>query len=127
MPAKQPATRRYKSMQRRAVVKKPQANVHRNTAIQQCVHAELSRYYEMLDGEAPLDLYRMVMQQTEAALLTSVLEECRGNHVTLPSRLFTEFSGQFRSGSRQDFRNLGKSKLLTSSATQASLSGTRCS
>jgi len=79
MPAKQPATRRYKSMQRRAVVKKPQAKVHRNTAIQQCVHAELSRYFEMLDGEAPLDLYRMVMQQTEAALLTSVLEECRGN------------------------------------------------
>ena len=79
MPAKQPATRRYKSMQRRAVVKKPQENVHRNTAIQQCVHSELSRYFEMLDGEAPLDLYRMVMQQTEAALLSSVLEECRGN------------------------------------------------
>ena len=31
---------------------------------------------------------------------------------------FVEFSGQFCSGSRQDFRKLGKSKLLTSSATQ---------
>ena len=31
---------------------------------------------------------------------------------------FEKFSGQFCSGSRQDFRKLGESKLLTSSATK---------
>jgi len=53
--------------------------MHKDTVIQQCVHAELNRYFDMLDGESPHDLYRMVMQQTEAALLASVLKECRGN------------------------------------------------
>ena len=73
MPAKQPATRRYKSMQRRAIVKKPDTKVHRNTAIQQCVHAELSRYFEMLDGEAPLDLYRMVTVSYTHLTLPTIL------------------------------------------------------
>lgn len=73
-----PVKRIYKSMQRRTV-KKRRAKIHRETAIQQCVHAELRRYFDLLDGEAPHDLYRMVMQQTEAALFSSVLEECHGN------------------------------------------------
>ena len=49
------------------------------TALQRCVNSELERYFEMLDGEAPHDLHRMVMHQVESALFKYVLEECRGN------------------------------------------------
>ncbi len=49
------------------------------TALQRCVNEELERYFEMLDGQAPHDLHRMVMQQVESALIDHVLQECRGN------------------------------------------------
>ena len=49
------------------------------TALQRCVRDELARYFALLDGEPPSDLYRMVMQQVEASLLESVLRECGGN------------------------------------------------
>lgn len=49
------------------------------TAIQQCVHDELRRYFEMLDGEDPRRLHKMVMGQVESALFAYVMEECRGN------------------------------------------------
>ena len=51
----------------------------RETAIQRCVKAELQRYFELLDGEPPNDLYRMVMQQVERSLLDTVLQQCGGN------------------------------------------------
>ena len=51
----------------------------RETAIQRCVKAELQRYFELLDGEPPNDLYRMVMQQVERSLLDTVLQQCDGN------------------------------------------------
>ena len=51
----------------------------RETAIQRCVKAELQRYFELLDGEPPNDLYRMVMQQVERSLLDTVLQRCDGN------------------------------------------------
>ncbi len=50
-----------------------------DTALQRCVNSELERYFEMLDGEVPHDLHRMVMRQVESALITYVLDECRGN------------------------------------------------
>lgn len=50
-----------------------------DTALQRCVNSELERYFEMLDGEVPRDLHRMVMRQVESALITHVLDECRGN------------------------------------------------
>lgn len=49
------------------------------TALQRCVNSELDRYFEMLDGEVPHDLHRMVMRQVESALISYVLAECRGN------------------------------------------------
>ncbi len=49
------------------------------TALQRCVNDELQRYFEMLDGQAPHDLHRMVMQQVESALIDYVMDECRGN------------------------------------------------
>jgi Fis family transcriptional regulator len=33
----------------------------------------------MLDGEKPSGLYRMVIRQTEHALLDTVMQECGGN------------------------------------------------
>lgn len=49
------------------------------TAIQRCVREELDRYFALLDGEPPSDLYRLVMHQVEASLIGSVLRECNGN------------------------------------------------
>ncbi|MFK7995658.1 MAG: helix-turn-helix domain-containing protein [Granulosicoccus sp.] len=49
------------------------------TAIEKCVQNELRRYFDMLDGEEPANLYRMVMRQAECALISMVMEECRGN------------------------------------------------
>ena len=49
------------------------------SAIQQCVHDELNRYFQMLDGEAPRELHRLLMGQVESALFAYVMEECRGN------------------------------------------------
>ena len=51
----------------------------RTTAIEQCVQHELSRYFDMLDGEEPAHLYRMVMRQAENAVIRKVMAECRGN------------------------------------------------
>ncbi len=51
----------------------------RVTAIEQCVQNELRRYFEMLDGEEPANLYRMVIRQTEHAMISMVMDECRGN------------------------------------------------
>lgn len=49
------------------------------TAISCCVQDELVRYFDMLDGEKPSGLYRMVIRQAEHALLTAVMRECGGN------------------------------------------------
>lgn len=54
-------------------------HVKEETALQQCVNSELERYFELLDGETPRDLHRMVMRQVESALIDYVLRECRGN------------------------------------------------
>ena len=40
---------------------------------------ELRRYFDMLDGEEPSNLYRMVVKQVEYALIDMVMQECRGN------------------------------------------------
>ena len=49
------------------------------TAIQRCIHNELRRYFEMLDGESPRELHKLVMSQVETALFAYVMDECRGN------------------------------------------------
>ena len=56
-----------------------QYNQPRATAIEQCVQHELRRYFDMLDGEEPSNLYRMVINQVEHALVGMVMQECRGN------------------------------------------------
>lgn len=49
------------------------------TAIACCVKEELVRYFDMLDGEPPSGLYRLVIRQAEHALLRMVMQECNGN------------------------------------------------
>ncbi len=50
-----------------------------NTPIQDCIEKELSRYFDLLDGQPPNELYRMVMSQVEHSLFKYVLEECGNN------------------------------------------------
>lgn len=57
----------------------PNDNQSRSTAIEQCVQQELRRYFDMLDGEEPANLYRMVIRQAEEAVVSMVMQECRGN------------------------------------------------
>jgi len=76
MPQKNSTARLRKS---KSSVSKSQAARTSRTAIECCVQEELERYFEMLDGQAPADLYRMVIRQVESALLHSVLQECGGN------------------------------------------------
>ena len=49
------------------------------TTIQRCVEQELTRYFELLDGQPPHDLHRMVMSQVESTLIKFVLDECGNN------------------------------------------------
>lgn len=56
-----------------------QSSQSRTTAIEECVQHELRRYFDMLDGEEPSNLYRMVVRQVEHALIDMVMQECRGN------------------------------------------------
>lgn len=49
------------------------------TAITTCVQQELRRYFDMLDGEEPANVYHLVMRQAEFALIDSVMQECGGN------------------------------------------------
>lgn len=47
--------------------------------LRRCVVEELERYFQVLEGEAPCDLYKMVIGETECALLQYVLERTGGN------------------------------------------------
>ena len=49
------------------------------TPITHCVREELRRYFDMLDGQVPANVYHMVMRQAEHALIDSVMRECGGN------------------------------------------------
>ena len=51
----------------------------RTTVIGQCIEKELKRYFALLEGQPPADVYRLVMRQAEAAVIRTVLDECGGN------------------------------------------------
>lgn len=50
-----------------------------DTPLKRCVAEELERYFTALEGETPLSLHRMVMGETEQALLQFVLARTGGN------------------------------------------------
>lgn len=49
------------------------------TVIEQSIEQELKRYFALLEGQPPADVYRLVMRQAEAAVIRTVLAECGGN------------------------------------------------
>lgn len=51
----------------------------RCSPLQGHVEKELRHYFSILDGQAPSDLYELVMGQVEETLLKVVLEKCDGN------------------------------------------------
>ncbi len=53
--------------------------INGNAALQQCVVAELDKYFAMLEGHPPNDLYKLVITQVETALFSYVLEACGNN------------------------------------------------
>lgn len=50
-----------------------------DTPLKRAVSQELERYFDALDGERPCGLYKMVIGETELALLQFVLERTGGN------------------------------------------------
>lgn len=50
-----------------------------STAIERCVQAELQRYLELLEGDEPSNLYRMVVRQAEHAVIEMAMQQCGGN------------------------------------------------
>ncbi|MEM7291984.1 MAG: helix-turn-helix domain-containing protein [Pseudomonadota bacterium] len=51
----------------------------KRTPLKDCVEKELQGYFELLDGQKPGDLYKMVIGETEQALLDFVLRKTDGN------------------------------------------------
>ncbi|WP_374339204.1 Fis family transcriptional regulator [Methyloversatilis sp.] len=47
--------------------------------IAECVRHSLERYFRDLDGEAPSDIYGMVLRQMERPMLEVVMREAEGN------------------------------------------------
>jgi len=49
------------------------------TPLKRCVVEELARYFDALEDQPPCDLYKMVIGETEQALLQFVLDRAGGN------------------------------------------------
>ena len=43
------------------------------------VKRAIKRYYRNLDGESPIELYKLTLSQIEPPLLEVVLKKCKGN------------------------------------------------
>ena len=56
-----------------------QKKINGHNAIAEAVEKSLSEYFYHLDGEAPDDIYRMVIDNVEKALLASVMQRTEGN------------------------------------------------
>lgn len=59
--------------------RQPGCGATSETPLKRCVAEELERYFDALEGEQPCDLYRMVIRETEQALLQYVLAHTGGN------------------------------------------------
>lgn len=59
--------------------RQPACSATSETPLKRCVAEELERYFDELEGEQPCDLYRMVIRETEQALLQYVLAHTGGN------------------------------------------------
>lgn len=53
--------------------------INGHNAIAEAVEKSLNEYFFHLDGETPDDIYRMVIDNVEKALLTNVMQRADGN------------------------------------------------
>ncbi|HEV56971.1 MAG TPA: DNA-binding transcriptional regulator Fis [Phycisphaerales bacterium] len=53
----------------------------------EAVKQALERYFEHLDGHAPGELYRMVLEEVERPLLDCVMRHCGGNQTRAAEHL----------------------------------------
>ena len=53
----------------------------------EAVKAALERYFEHLDGHAPGELYRMVIEEVERPMLECVMRHCGGNQTRAAEHL----------------------------------------
>ena len=53
--------------------------INGHSAIAEAVDKSLNEYFRHLDGETPDDIYRMVIDNVEKALLANVMERAEGN------------------------------------------------
>ena len=53
--------------------------INGHNAIAEAVEKSLNEYFFHLDGETPDDVYRMVIDNVEKALLTNVMQRADGN------------------------------------------------
>ena len=56
-----------------------QKKINGHNAIAEAVDKSLNEYFFHLDGEAPDDVYRMVIDNVEKALLANVMQRVEGN------------------------------------------------
>ena len=56
-----------------------QKKINGHNAIAEAVDTSLNEYFFHLDGEAPDDVYRMVIDNVEKALLANVMQRVEGN------------------------------------------------
>ena len=54
-------------------------NTNQQEPLREAVRDALAHYFDQLDGTAPNDLYRLVMQQVEQPLLEVVMDRTGGN------------------------------------------------
>jgi Fis family transcriptional regulator, factor for inversion stimulation protein len=81
--------------------------------LSECVREAVNRYFAQLEGEAPINLYEMVLEEIEAPLLESVMHFTRGNQ-SKAARLLGLSRGTLRTKLRQyfDSRKPGKHEDL---------------
>ena len=56
-----------------------QKKINGHNAIAEAVEESLNEYFHHLDGEAPDDIYRMVIDNVEKSLLVNVMQRAEGN------------------------------------------------
>ncbi len=49
------------------------------TSLEECVHAQLDRYFEDLDGEPAAGIWHMVIAAVERPMLEAILQRTGGN------------------------------------------------
>ncbi len=77
-------------------------NVANGSAVENCIVAELEKYFQALGNEQASGVHRMVMQQAERAVIQCVMDHVQGNQSHA-----SEVLGISRGTLRRKLRELG--------------------